>query len=145
MGHLENITATGSITGDGLDYGGVLIQPPTPGVNKDFDDYLEVSDRYEIGEVGLDTQWYAPEPDDGGGQESSRVVVEEYPGAAGKGLMRCPIEFEERDHTCDAPSHLLDPDTWALACWLMTSGLSGKARDKFFKLKKVRIQNKAKV
>lgn len=119
---------------------------PIPGENHVFDAFME-NVEYAFGENALDTG-NSPAlvlPIHGATQISdtglnSTIVLEKYPGA-GKGSRSPQAEPEEYERVSKVKPHLLDPDTWALACWLMTSGLSGQARDKYFKLQKVSCLN----
>lgn len=71
--------------------------------------------------------------------QRNRIYVEEYPGDAGASIGTCPTAFDRYENESQDISHLQDPDTWELAEWLMTNKLSGSARDKYFKLKKVKF------
>jgi hypothetical protein len=82
----------------------------------------------------------------GDGQKSSddvnNIITEPYPGDAGSPIKQGVPRFEamRQLHGLNPaiPPSLLDPATWQLARWLMTSGLSGAAREEFFKLDWVR-------
>lgn len=68
------------------------------------------------------------------GLEDGLFFVEEYPSPLVE-LGGYQPRVSERHQDFDAGNtHLNNPNTWALAFWLMTSGLSGNARDKFLKL-----------
>lgn len=69
----------------------------------------------------------------------NRLYVEAYPGNAGWSFGTCPNAFDRKnsDDVYHTSNHLHNQDNWDLAKWLMTSNLSGSARDKYFKLKVV--------
>jgi uncharacterized C2H2 Zn-finger protein len=96
-----------------------------------FDDYYDASGEMRGWEplVLSDGEFMSDSEDEKLGFE-----IEEYPEQLIVYEGKQPTRLEcQQDHNA-GNTHLDDPNTWSLAFWLMTSGLSGKARDKFLKL-----------